>query len=324
MNNTRRGGKMTVLVTGGGGMIGARIARHLLDQGEQVVSMDTAASQPRLEAHSDNPNLDCVGCDVREYDDILDVMKSHAVSHVIHMAALLVPLTEEEPALGLSVNVGGTNNIFEAARHSGITRVVYPTSMSVYGDQSEYGGGSVDETSLRSPYSLYGYAKLMNEEVAQAYTRNFDLDTRGLRIASVFGHGRVTGRSGSISKIISYAAVGEPVTSALPADQVTPVVHVDDVAASMVRLCFAETLELPVYVGGNVKASVRDVVDIVKEYASSAEIDFEPGAVPYTVIQNMDCSRIEHAIGYSLPPLRQRILEQMNEARQERQMPPLG
>lgn len=315
---------MTVLVTGGGGMIGARIARHLLDQGEQVVSMDTAASQPRLEAYSDNPKLDCVGCDVRVYDDILDVMKSHAVTHVIHMAALLVPLTEQEPALGLSVNVGGTNNIFEAARHSGITRVVYPTSMSVYGDQSEYGDDAVDETSLRSPYSLYGYAKLMNEEVAKAYTRNFDLDTRGLRIASVFGHGRVTGRSGAISKIISYAAVGEPVTSALPEDQVTPVVHVDDVAASMVRLCFAEALDLPVYVGGNVKASVRDVVETVKEYAPAAEIGFEPGAVPYTVIQNMDCSRIERAIGYSLPPLRQRILEQMNEARQERQMPPLG
>lgn len=315
---------MTVLVTGGGGMIGARIARHLLDQGEQVVSMDTAASQPRLEAHSDNPKLVCIGCDVREYDDILDVMKSQAVTHVIHMAALLVPLTEQEPALGLSVNVGGTNNIFEAARHSGITRVVYPTSMSVYGDQSEYCDDAVDETSLRRPYSLYGYAKLMNEEVAQAYTRNFDLDTRGLRIASVFGHGRVTGRSGSISKIISYAAVGEPVTSVLPEDQVTPVVHVDDVAASMVRLCFAETLELPVYVGGNVKASVRDVVETVREFAPAAEIDFEPGAVPYTVIQNMDCSRIEQAIGYSLPPLRQRILEQMNEARHERQMPPLG
>lgn len=315
---------MTVLVTGGGGMIGARIARHLLDQGQRVVSMDTAASQLRLEAYLDNPNLVCIGCDVREYDAILDVMNSHTVSHVVHMAALLVPLTEQEPALGLSVNVGGTNNIFEAARHSGVTRVVYPTSMSVYGDQSEYGDEAVDETSLRSPYSLYGYAKLMNEEVAQAYTRNFGLDTRGLRIASVFGHGRVTGRSGAISKIISCSAVGEPVTSALPEDQITPVVHVDDVAASMVRLCFAESLDLPVYVGGNVRASVRDVVAIVKEHVPDARIDFEPDAVPYTVIQNMDCSRIEQAIGYHLPPLRQRILEQMNEARQERQMPPLG
>lgn len=315
---------MTVLVTGGGGMIGARIARHLLDQGERVVSMDTVADQPRLEGYSDNPNLDRVGCDVREYEDILDVMQSHAVTHVVHMAALLVPLTEEEPALGLAVNVGGTNNIFEAARHTSVTRVVYPTSMAVYGDQSEYGDDAVDETSLRNPYSLYGYAKLMNEEVAHAYTRNFDLDTRGLRIASVFGHGRVTGRSGAISKIISSAAVGEPVISALPKDQITPAVHVDDVAASMVRLCFAEKLELPVYVGGNVKASVGEVVDIVKEYAPAAEIDYEPGAVPYTVIQNLDCSRIEKAIDYRLPPLRQRILEQMNEARQERQMSPLG
>lgn len=315
---------MTVLVTGGGGMIGARIARHLLDRGERVVSMDTNADQPRLDAYADDSNLDRVGCDVRVYDDLLDVMTRHTVTHVIHMAALLVPLTEEEPALGLSVNVGGTNNIFEAARHTSVARVVYPTSMAVYGDQSEYGDAAVDETSPRNPYSLYGYAKLMNEEVAAAYTRNFDLDTRGLRIASVFGHGRVTGRSGAISRIISCAAVGEPVVSALPEDQVTPVVHVDDVAASMVGVCFAESLDLPVYVAGNVKTTVREVVDIVTEYAPAADIGFEPDAVPYTVIQNLDCSRIEQAIGYRLPPLRQRILEQMNEARQERQMPPLG
>lgn len=315
---------MTVLVTGGGGMIGARIAAHLLDRGEHVVSMDKETNQPRLDAFSENPNLYRVGCDIRAYDDLLDVMTQHSVTHVIHMAALLVPLTEDEPALGLSVNVGGTNNIFETARHAGVARVVYPTSMAVYGDQSEYGDAAVDETSPRNPYSLYGYAKLMNEEVAAAYTRNFDLDTRGLRIASVFGHGRVTGRSGAISRIISGAAVGEPVISALPEDQITPVVHVDDIAASMVRVCFAEALDLPVYVAGNVKASVREVVDIVKEYAPAADIGFEPDAVPYTVIQNLDCRRIEAAIDYRLPPLRQRILEQMNEARQERQMPPLG
>ena len=82
-----------------------------------------------------------------------------------------------------------------AALEGRVSRVVYPTSMAVYGDQSEFGDDSVDETSARNPYSLYGYAKLMNEEVAAAYTRNFGLDTRGLRIASVFGHGRVTGRS---------------------------------------------------------------------------------------------------------------------------------
>jgi len=315
---------MTVLVTGGGGMIGARIARHLLDRGEQVVSMDTEADQPRLDAYAENPKLDRVGCDVRSYDELHDVMRRHSVTHVIHMAALLVPLTEDEPALGLSVNVGGTNNVFEAARHTGVSRVVYPTSMAVYGDQSEYGDSAVDEKSARNPYSLYGYAKLMNEEVAAAYTRNFGLDTRGLRIASVFGHGRVTGRSGAISRIISGAAVGEPVVSALPENQVTPAVHVDDIAASMVRVCFAEKLDLPVYVAGNVKTTVREVVDIVKEYAPDAEIGYESGAVPYTVIQNLDCRRIEQAIDYRLPPLRQRILEQMNEARQERQMPPLG
>jgi len=246
-------------------------------------------------------------------------MASTSVDRVIHMAALLVPTTEDDPALGIAVNVTGATNVFEAARRQGLQRVVYPTSMAVYGDQSFYGEDViVDEDSVRNPYNLYGHAKVMNEEVAKAYTRNFGLSTCGMRIASVFGHGRVTGRSGAISRIVSYAAVGEAVESEVAADQVTPLIYVEDVAESLVRLCFANSLDRAVYVGGNVPATVQAVVDIVRRHAPAAEIRFTSGTHPYSVIRNMNSSRIETAIDYRLPPLEARILDHMNAARRER------
>ncbi len=234
---------MTVLVTGGGGLIGARIVKGLLARGESAVSFDVLADQPRLDQERDNPRLRRVAGDIRDYDRVLSVMRDHKVERVIHMAAVLVPLTEEEPAIGFAVNITGATNVFEAARHSGVKRVCYATSISTYGDQSRYGDAAVDEQSERHPYSLYGYAKLINEETAKAYTRNFGLDTRGIRIAMVFGHGRVTGRSSAISRIISAAAVGEPAVSNVDAQQQAPVIYVDDVAECMVRLCFAEKSE---------------------------------------------------------------------------------
>ena len=312
---------MTVMVTGGAGMIGARIVGNLLARGLSVVSFDTESTQPRLDRFSDDGRLIRVGGDIRNETDVRAAVDPHGVEHIIHMAALLAPITEDEPALGMTVNISGTNNIFEVARHAGVKRVVYPTSMAVYADQDFYGDTAVNEDSERHPFNLYGYSKLINEEVAKAYTRNFGLDTRGLRIATVLGHGRVTGRSAAAARIISCAAVGEPAVSNVAAEQVTPFIFVDDVAETLVRVCFAENLDLPVYVGSNIPASMGEIVDIIRRYAPDCDIRFEKGAVPYPVIKRMDASRIEEAIDYRMPSLETRILDQMNEARRERQMP---
>lgn len=312
---------MTVLVTGGAGAIGARIVANLMARGLSVVSFDTEAEQPRLNELRGNDKLTCIGGDIRAESDMRAAVEAHGVEHIIHMAALLAPVTEEEPALGMAVNITGTNNVLEAARQASIKRVVYPTSMGVYGDQSLYGDVAVDEDSERYPYNLYGYSKLINEEAAKAYTRNFGLDTRGLRIATVFAHGRVTGRSAAGARIISCAAVGEPIVSNVAAEQVTPFIYVDDVAESLVRLCFTEDLDRPIYVGGNIYTSIGNIIDIVRSYMPDCDIRFEKDAVPYPVIQKLDCRRIEKAIDYKLPPLEARILDQMNEARRERQMP---
>lgn len=315
---------MTVLVTGGGGLIGARIVQKLLKRGETVVSADMSGDQPRLDAFADEPRLRRVACDVREYDRLLARMREFGVERVIHMAALLVPLTEDEPAIGFSVNITGATNVFEAARHAGVKRVCYATSISTYGDQSKYGDVAVNEETDRHPYSLYGYAKLINEETAKAYTRNFGLDTRGIRIAMVFGHGRVTGRSSAMSRVISAAAVGAPAVSDVAAGQPAPVIHVEDVAECMVRLGFAENLALPVYAGLNQLATVQDAVDIVRRHIPDADIRFADDAVSYQTIKTVDCSRLEQAIDYRLPSLERRVLDHINEARAERQMPPIG
>lgn len=315
---------MTVLVTGGGGLIGSRIVKRLLARGETAVSLDASADQPRLDAERDNPKLRRAAGDIRDGDRLLALMREHTVDRVIHMAAVLVPLTEREPAIGFAVNITGATNVFEAARHSGVKRVCYATSMSTYGDQAKYGDAHVTEESERYPYSLYGYAKLINEETAKAYTRNFGLDTRGIRIAMVFGHGRVTGRSSALSRVISAAAVGEPAVSDVAAGQLAPVVYVDDVAECMVRICFAENLERPVYAGLSTPATVQDAADIVRRYIPAADIRFADDAVSYRTVKKMDGTRLERAIGYRLPALERRILDHINEARAERQMPPLA
>ena len=86
----------------------------------------------------------------------------------------------------------------------------------------------------------------------------------------------------------------------------------------MQRICFAENLQLPVYGGLNVLATVQDVIDIVRNHLPHADIRGADDAVSYLSIKNVDSSRLEHAIDYRIPSLERRVLEHINEARAER------
>jgi nucleoside-diphosphate-sugar epimerase len=136
----------------------------------------------------------------------------------------------------------------------------------------------------------------------------------------VFGHGRVTGRSSAMSRLISAAAVGEAFECEVAAAQVSPVIHANDVAEIMVRICFAQDLQLPVYSGLNKPASVRDAVDAVRRYLPDADIRFADDALSYPTIKHVDCSRLEQAIDYKLPLYEKSVLDYINEARAERQL----
>jgi hypothetical protein len=76
-------------------------------------------------------------------------------------------------------------------------------------------------------------------------------------------------------------------------------------------------------VGPNVPATVQDAVDALRRYIPDADIRFADDAVSYLTVKKVDGSRLEHAIDYRLPPFERRVLDHINEARAERQMPRL-
>ncbi len=199
---------MTTLVTGAAGLIASRVVRKLLAQGEQTIALDLSQISGRLDEVADYALLSTIAGDISDFDALDKLFSESAIDRVIHTAAVFPPTSESEPKHSYDVNIGGTNNVFEASRRHGVHRVVYPTSIAVYGDQSDHGDAELDEKTSPKPFSLYGAAKLANEFAARAYSANHDLDCRGLRICTVFGHGRMTGRSAAASAMISNVATG--------------------------------------------------------------------------------------------------------------------
>ncbi len=311
---------MSIMVTGGTGFIGNRIIRKLLDRGEDVVCFDLAPPRNNLEPYADRINF--YRGDISQIPHLLEAINTFDVRKIIHMAALLPPDTEDRPHFGMSVNIQGTNNVFEAARWSNIERVVYASSIAVYGVQETFGDRPINETDLSDPINVYGMTKAANDFSAGRYRERYNMDIRGVRICTVFGHGRVTGMTGMIGGLMmSLPAIGKPVTMQFDPNEASPMIHAEDAAEIFVQVSLSNNLQHPIYISGGHLATIQDISNIVKEYVPEAQITTGDRPVPHVYL--VDNSRMLSDIGYEMAPLRVRVLEHMNDARAEAGLPPL-
>ena len=239
------------------------------------------------------------------------------------MAALLPPDTEERPHFGMLVNIQGTNNVFEVARWTGVQRVVYASSIATFGVQETFGERPVNEDDLSAPANVYGMTKAANDFAAGRYVDRYGLDIVGIRICTVFGHGRITGMTGIIGGLLmSLPAVGQPISMPFHRDEPSPMIHAEDAAEIFVRASLSDRLNHRIYISGGHLATIGDMADLVKKFIPDADITTGDQAVPHIYL--VDNSRMLADIGYELAPLEVRVLEHINDARAEVGLAPIA
>ena len=173
----------TACVTGGAGFIGSHLTEALVNRGAEVCVLDDLSTGSK-------ENLAPVSGRIRFVrGSILDPMVlKEALSGselVFHLAALTsVPGSVDDPALYYEVNATGTLRVLEAARASGVKRVIFSASSSAYGDG---GGERKIETDRPQPQSPYAVAKCAGEHLLAAYAHCYDLSTISLRYFNIFG-----------------------------------------------------------------------------------------------------------------------------------------
>lgn len=171
------------LVTGGAGFIGSHLVDALLEAGGTVRVLDDLSSGRRENLEKVAGAIEFVEGDIRDLGVVRRACEG--VDRVFHLAAVgSVPRSMKDPAHTLSVNVGGTANVLAAARDSGVPRVVYSSSSSVYGDSETLPKREGEEGRPLSPYAL---SKRMNEELADVFARCYGMELVGLRYFNVFG-----------------------------------------------------------------------------------------------------------------------------------------
>ncbi len=173
------------LVTGGAGFIGSNLCEAILNMGYKVRCLDdlSTGKQENVDIFLSNPNFEFIKGDIKDYKTCLNACKS--VDYVLHQAAWgSVPRSFEMPLFYCENNMKGMVNMLEAARCCHVKKFIYASSSSVYGNNEIFPQKEGQEGEVLSIYAL---TKKNNEQWAIQYTRNYGLDTYGLRYFNVFG-----------------------------------------------------------------------------------------------------------------------------------------
>lgn len=184
---------MKILITGAAGFIGAHLARHLLERGDQIIGIDNIndyyniqLKMARLEWIKEKGEMQFYKEDICNKERIDQIFHLEKPDRVIHLAAQAgVRYSLINPTSYTESNIDGFINILEACRHHNIEHLVYASSSSVYGSNTKTPfseGDNVDH-----PVSLYAATKKANELMAHSYSHLFRLPTTGIRFFTVYG-----------------------------------------------------------------------------------------------------------------------------------------
>lgn len=194
------------LVTGALGCIGAWTCAELAAEGAEVVGFDLGTDDRRIRLATD-AEIPLVRGDITDRDALGTALDDHRITHVIHLAALLLPSIKADPPYGTAVNIGGTVNVFDAAKTRGI-QVAYASSAAVY-SQIDDTGGPVANDAVGHPVTFYGVHKQTCEALARIFWEEEQVPSIGIRPFIVYGPGRDNGLTASPSLAMAAAAAGE-------------------------------------------------------------------------------------------------------------------
>lgn len=185
MSRAGEASKIHVLITGGAGFIGSNLAEQLINDGIKVTVLDNLLTGKFANiAHlMENDLFHFIEGDIRDFQTCKDAVLG--CTHISHQAALgSVPRSIDDPITSLDINISGTVNVFRAAVEEGVTRVVFASSSSVYGDDQTL---PKTESKLGQVLSPYAASKRSMEFIQQAFVACYDIEILGFRYFNVFG-----------------------------------------------------------------------------------------------------------------------------------------
>jgi UDP-glucose 4-epimerase len=295
---------MRALVTGGAGFIGSNLVDALLDRGDEVTVVDNLATGRigNLDG-ARRRGISFHEVDITDAEGVAKVFAGARPDIVFHLAAQIdVRKSIEDPSWDAGVNVGGTINVLEAARRSGVARVVNTsTGGAIYGDVEPI---PTPETVAPRPMAAYGTSKLCAETYCGWFERLYGLSAVTLRYGNVYGPRQdPLGEAGVIAIFCGKLIAGEQPTIYGDGRQTRDYTYVADVVAANLAAASHPEAHGVYNAGTGRESSVLEVLAALRRAAGLGDDELQPEFAPARLgeLQRsaLDVSRARAELGFS-------------------------
>jgi D-erythronate 2-dehydrogenase len=265
---------MKVLITGGGGFLGARLARKLLERGElggQRIYGITLLDA-RFPSFLQNPLLRIVEGDVAD-PGVLDKAVEKDTAAIFHLAAVVSGAAEADFDLGMRVNLDGTRLLLERLRRcERAPRVVFASSVAAFGGELPE---VLDDATTPRPQTSYGTQKVIGEYLVSDFSRKGTIDGRSLRLPTIVVR---AGKPNAAASSFASGVIREPLNGVMSECPVAPETGVWLLSPGRVVDAFIHALELPAEAWGTnrvinlpgITASVAEMLGALRRLAGAA------------------------------------------------------
>ena len=247
-----------ILVTGGCGFIGRHLVKRLKKLGHNVIVCDLKAESPDY------------NYDISNYNDLIKITDD--IDLIYHIAAQSYGYRSlVEPELDLDWNAKGTLNICRFAKERGVKKIIYASTMAVYGE-----GDWLKETDELNPKSNYAISKLYGEICLKQFSQ-FGIDYTIFRIFPTYGPGQnlTNGRQGIAAVFVQQVVSGNKVDVTGPLNRYRDITYIDDNINALVLGMDDRTSKEIYNVCTNTKTYVEDIINKFIEYSGRDNFEVE-------------------------------------------------
>ena len=264
---------MKVLVTGGAGFIGSHVCDQFVRAGHEVIALDNLSSGKKENL---DPRVRLAVLDIRspEAAELIRSEKPHAICHLA--AQMDVRRSVEDPRFDAEANILGMLNLLEAARVSGVKKVIFSsTGGAIYGEQDVF---PAPESHATRPVSPYGVSKASGELYLGYYRAQYGLQYVALRYANVYGpRQNPHGEAGVVAIFSQRLVAGSPCTIYGDGGQTRDFVFGPDVARANL-LAFEKDYVGAVNIGTGIETDINRLFTLLAQAAgSNTQVTHAPG-----------------------------------------------
>lgn len=261
-----------VLVTGGAGFIGSNLVRHLIESENSVTVLDNFMSGYRSNL-GPFPAARIIEGDVRDKTAVEAAMRGMEV--VFHFAASVGNKRSiDHPVTDAEINVIGTLQVLEAARHAGVRKIVTSSSAGIFGELKTL---PIREDHPVEPDSPYGCTKLCEEKLCLAYAKLYDIEAICLRYFNVYGPNQRFDAYGNVIPIFVFRMLrNEPLLIYGDGEQTRDFVHVNDVVQANIKAADAEGVSGAFNIASGTRVTINRLVEMITKNNSKVKIKHGP------------------------------------------------